>query len=65
MNDTEIVELNKRIRLLEAQVDYLDSYDSKNFKEIKKVNTELDNLYKMLEDTEDEANQETETATQE
>jgi len=56
MNDTEIVELNKRIRLLEAQVDYLDSYDSKNFKEIKKVNNELDNLYKILENSEYEAN---------
>jgi hypothetical protein len=65
MNDIDLLEINKRIRLLEAQVDYLDSYDSKNFKEIKKVNIELDNLYKMLEDTEDEANQETETATQE
>lgn len=57
MNDTDVVELNKRIRLLEAQIDYLDNYDSKNFKEIKKVNNELDNLYKILENSEYEANE--------
>ena len=57
MNDTELLEINKRIRLLEAQVDYLDNYDSKNFKEIKKVNNELDNLYKMLENIDDEVDQ--------
>ena len=45
----EIIELNKKIRLLEIQSDYLDSQEPNNFTEIKKVNKQLDSLYKQLE----------------
>lgn len=55
----EIVELNKAIRLLELQVDYLDSQEPNNFTEIKKVNKKLDSLYKKLEELELEYENET------
>jgi len=48
----QIIELNKNIRLLELQVDYLDSQEPNNFTEIKKVNKKLDELYKELEELE-------------
>ena len=48
----EIIELNKKIRLLEIQSDYLDSQEPNNFSEIKKVNKELDDLYDKLESLE-------------
>jgi hypothetical protein len=48
----QIIELNKNIRLLELQVDYLDSQEPNNFTEIKKVNKKLDELYKQLEELE-------------
>ena len=57
----EIVALNKAIRLLELQVDYLDSQEPNNFTEIKKVNKKLDSLYKKLEELELELECENET----
>lgn len=48
----QIIELNKNIRLLELQVDYLDNQEPNNFMEIKKVNKKLDELYKQLEELE-------------
>jgi hypothetical protein len=55
----QIIELNKNIRLLELQVDYLDSQEPNNFTEIKKVNKKLDELYKQLEELELEYENET------
>lgn len=48
----EIIQLNKKIRLLEIQSDYLDSQEPNNFTEIKKVNKQLDELYDKLESLE-------------
>jgi chromosome segregation ATPase len=48
----EIIQLNKKIRLLEIQSDYLDSQEPNNFTEIKKVNKQLDELYNKLESLE-------------
>jgi len=48
----EIIQLNKKIRLLEIQSDYLDSQEPNNFSEIKKVNKQLDDLYNELESLE-------------
>lgn len=55
----QIIELNKNIRLLELQADYLDSQEPNNFMEIKKVNKKLDELYKQLEELELEYENET------
>jgi len=48
----EIIQLNKKIRLLEIQSDYLDSQEPNNFTEIKKVNKQLNELYDKLESLE-------------
>ena len=45
----EIIELNKKIRMLEIEIDYVEETESHNFKYIRELNKQLDALYQILE----------------
>lgn len=45
----EIIELNKKIRMLEIEIDYVEETESHNFKYIRELNNQLDALYEALE----------------
>jgi len=50
----EIIELNKKIRHLEIEIDYIESKEPENFIYLRKLNKELDELYSNLENAEKE-----------
>jgi len=45
----QIIELNKKIRMLEIEIDYVEETESHNFKYIRELNNQLDALYETLE----------------
>lgn len=45
----EIIELNKKIRMLEIEIDYVEETEPHNFKSIRELNKQLDALYQILE----------------
>jgi len=53
MNE-QITELNKKIRHLEIEIDYIESKEPENFIYLRKLNKELDELYSNLENMEKE-----------
>ena len=50
-------ELNKEIRKLEIELDYIEAKEPYNIKYIMQLEKDIDNLYKQLEELEDETNQ--------
>ena len=50
----QIIELNKKIRHLEIEIDYIESKEPENFVYLRKLNKELDELYSNLEELESE-----------
>ena len=50
-------ELNKEIRKLEIELDYIEAKEPHNIKYIMQLEKDIDNLYKQLEELEDETNQ--------
>jgi hypothetical protein len=53
MNE-QIIKLNKKIRHLEIEIDYIENKEPENFLYLRKLNKELDELYSNLENTEKE-----------
>ena len=49
-------ELNKEIRKLEIELDYIEAKEPYNIKYIMQLEKDIDNLYKQLEELEDETN---------
>jgi len=50
----QIIELNKKIRHLEIEIDYIENKEPENFVYLRKLNKELDELYSNLETLESE-----------
>ena len=50
----QIIELNKKIRHLEIEIDYIENKEPENFVYLRKLNKELDELYSNLENIEKE-----------
>ena len=53
MNE-QAIELNKKIRHLEIEIDYIENKEPENFVYLRKLNKELDELYSILENVEKE-----------
>ena len=53
MNE-QAIELNKKIRHLEIEIDYIENKEPENFVYLRKLNKELDELYSRLENMEKE-----------
>lgn len=49
-------ELNTEIRKLEIELDYIEAKEPHNIKYIMELERNIDNLYKQLEELEDETN---------
>ena len=50
----QIIELKKKIRHLEIEIDYIENKEPENFVYLRKLNRELDELYSNLETLESE-----------
>jgi dynactin complex subunit len=50
----QIIELKKKIRHLEIEIDYIENKEPENFVYLRKLNKELDELYSNLETLESE-----------
>lgn len=50
----QIIELNKKIRHLEIEIDYIENKEPENFVYLRKLNNQLDELYSNLEELESE-----------
>lgn len=48
----QIIELNKKIRHLEIEIDYIENKEPENFVYLRKLNNQLDELYSDLEELE-------------